>query len=129
MNLKYSIFHVFVHLMIIFSLYYFFNLKVISLIIVILGTAWIDFDHIFLVKRTGVRGYFKLRLESEFGKPRKYPLHNFLIITIAVMFSFALFNPARYLFGLFFLATFLHLCWDLLEDVIIFKMPIDHWEL
>ena len=129
MNLKYSFFHIFVHLTIVLFIYYFFHLNTTSLLIAILGSIWIDFDHIFLVKKIGIRGYFDLRTGTELGKPRQYPLHNFLVITIAGMFSFALFNPSKYLLGLFFLATFLHLCWDLLEDVIIFKISRNHWEL
>ncbi|MFH1622980.1 MAG: hypothetical protein ABIA12_00455 [Candidatus Aenigmatarchaeota archaeon] len=94
---------------------------------VALGTAVLDFDHVPLWMDVGIRGYLKLRTVEEYGKPRKYKMHNFMVFFVALGGSLLVAISEYFLVGLFFAAMVLHIVWDLAEDVVVFKMGYRHW--
>lgn len=128
MGLKYSFIHTLVHLLLIATIYFVFKLDWFNLIIVFVGSTIIDLDHIPLWRKHGIIGYLHLRSEKEFGKPRKYPLHNFLVLLLSTIGSLLIFTQF-FTLGIFSLALSLHLWFDLLEDIIIFRMNTKHWNL
>jgi len=94
---------------------------------VAVGTAVLDFDHLPLWMQVGIPGYLKLRSVEEYGKPRKYMLHNLMVLFIALGGSLLIALSEYFLMGLFFVAVVLHITWDFLEDVAVFKMGYRHW--
>jgi hypothetical protein len=87
-----------------------------------------DADHYFLVLRHGLRGAFRKVVHQGFGKSRKYPLHNFVVVVLAALGGFLVAQPELFIVGIFSLAVFIHLLWDLLEDAVIFKLKPDNWK-
>lgn len=65
----------------------------------------------------------------EFGKPRKYFLHNLVVMFISLICSVLVFYQQYFVFGVFSLAVASHLAWDFFEDVVVFKMGIKHWKI
>jgi hypothetical protein len=94
---------------------------------IVLGTIVIDLDHFSLWRKEGIRGYLKLRSIEEFGKPRRYPMHNFFFIIGSLGGSMLLMIRDFFPFGLFSAAVALHLLWDFAEDILIFGMGYGHW--
>ena len=129
MGLRYAAFHSFIHLLVPFALSYFFRLHFFQFFIVLIGAVIVDIDHFFLVARHGIIGAFRKVILQGFGKVRKYPLHNFFVIFLAAFGSFLIFIPNYLLYGIFSLAVFLHLLWDLFEDVAIFRVKPDNWKI
>lgn len=128
MGLKYSFIHIVVHLLLIATIYFVFKLDWFNLIIVFIGGTIVDLDHFSLWLKKGIRGYLYLRAVTEFGKPRKYPLHNFLVLLLSTIGSLLVFTQF-FTLGIFLLGLSLHLWFDLLEDIIIFRMDTKHWKL
>jgi len=90
--------------------------------IVIVITSLIDLDHIPVLRKFGARKYIlaQKRLVS--------PFHNFFFLSIfAIASAFSAIFISRTLAVLIF-AIVLHLIWDILEDVLIFKTPFRRWE-
>jgi len=129
MGFKYAVAHTVVHLLLALLLYLIFRPGLAGLAAILLGTVLIDLDHLSLWFQHGIRGYLYLRAVIEVGKARRFYLHNLVTLIASFVASlavgFAL--PKFFLFELFFLATTLHLGWDLFEDVVIFKMGVKHW--
>lgn len=94
---------------------------------VAIGTAALDLDHVPLWMDVGIRGYLKLRTMEEYGKPRKYQLHNLMVLFVALGGSLLVALDEFFLVGLFFAAVALHIAWDFLEDVAVFRMGYRHW--
>lgn len=129
MGLKYATVHMLVHLLTPFAITYFFNLNLAGFFVAFVGSFVIDADHYFLVLRHGVKGAFGKVVHQGFGKSRKYPLHNFAVIVLAALGGLLVSQPNFFLVGIISLAVFVHLLWDLLEDVIIFKLEPNNWKL
>ena len=129
MGLKYAFFHVSVHILLIYLLYLSFNSNPLNLIVIFLGHSFIDLDHISVLRKHGIRKFFYLRTVLEFGKQRKYPLHNFYSLSISIIFVSFISSTQSFLLGLFALSILTHFLWDIFEDVVIFRMKIDHWKL
>lgn len=126
-GLKYALLHALVHLSLALAIGYFLNLNFSGYLIALLATFLIDLDHISLIRKYGIKGSIYLRTVLEFSKPRKYPLHNIATIIVSGILTFTSFYHRFLFLGVVFLAVFLHMLWDLLEDVIVFKMGIKHW--
>lgn len=94
---------------------------------VLLGTVLVDFDHIPIWRERGIRGYLKLRSMDEFGKPRRYKLHNFFLVIGSLGGSLLMMFDSFFYIGLFFASLAVHLLWDFLEDILIFDMGYGHW--
>ena len=128
---NYVFIHVAVHLAVAALLYFAVHpaltLDIVKLATVVFGMAALDLDHIPLWTRVGLVGYLKLRSVEEYGKARKYPLHNFMVFFIALGGSLLIALDEFFLVGLFFSAVVLHIAWDFLEDVVIFKTGYRHW--
>ncbi len=132
-NIKYgyAMIHVAVHLLLA-GLFYFAvqpNLAInfTKLVLIGLGTAVVDLDHLILWKEKGMSGYLYLRTVVESGKGRKYKFHNFLVLFGAFGGSLLILVNDYFLIGLFFSAVALHLLWDIFEDLVVFKMGYGHW--
>jgi len=129
MSNKYPLFHIAVHLMIILAIFYAFQLNALNFFVLLLGTAFVDLDHLPLWLKRGIRGYLYLRNVKELGKPRKYLLHNFVVMPTFLICSSLVFYPQYFIFGVFSLGIASHLLWDFAEDILIFKMGINHWKI
>ena len=128
---NYAIIHTMVHLFLAGLLYYAvqpdLSLDYVKIAVIAIGTAIPDSDHIPLWFERGVKGYLELRSIEEFGKPRKYALHNLMLVFLLIGASSLIVVKDYFLIGLFSTATVLHLLWDFAEDVFIFKMGYRHW--
>lgn len=133
---NYALVHIAVHLLVAGLLYFavqpdlsldFAKLNFTKLAIIGAGTAVVDLDHLLLWKEKGISGYLYLRTILEFGKPRKYKAHNLMVLFGAFGGSLLILVYDYFLIGLFFVAVMLHLLWDFLEDIVIFKMGYRHW--
>jgi len=128
---NYVFVHVAVHLLVAAALYFVVNpsltLDVGKAAAVALGTAALDLDHVPLWLNVGIRGYLKLRTVEEYGKPRRYALHNFIVLFAALGGSLAMALNEYFLIGLFFAAVVAHIAWDFLEDIAVFKTGYRHW--
>lgn len=109
------------------GLAYFFANQISSYVAVILANIIIDLDHLPLVFRRGIRGYWALRTLTEFAKPRKYPMHNLPAVIATFVVGTWQFISGNILYAVAVLAVTLHLLWDFAEDTILFKMGIKHW--
>jgi hypothetical protein len=131
MGYNYAAIHVMVHIVVALLLYVAvqpdLSLNMLKLAIIAAGTAVVDLDHVFLWKERGIRGYLKLRSVEEYGKPRRYKFHNFMVICGLFGGSLLIVVNDYYLIGLFFAAALLHTLWDLIEDLVIFRMGYGHW--
>lgn len=128
MGLKYAFVHIVTHLLLIALVIFTFRLDWLGSVVVFIGGTIIDLDHFPLWSRKGIGGYLYLRATTEFGKPRKYPLHNFLVLLLSTIGSTMIFTQF-FTLGVFSLALSLHLWFDFLEDIIIFRMSTKHWRL
>jgi len=128
---NYAAVHVFIHLILAGLLYYAVQPDLATdyakLALIALGTIVVDIDHIPLWRQEGVKGYLKLRSVEEFGKPRKYKLHNLIILVVVLGGAILIIIRDYFFFGLLSSAIALHLIWDLVEDVLYFKMGYKHW--
>ena len=128
---NYALLHVAMHLVLAGFLYFAvqpdLSINFPKLVPIVLGLALVDLDHIPLWVERGIRGYLKLRSMEEFGKPRRYFMHNFFFIIGSFGGSLLVMLHDFYPIGLFFLSMALHLLWDFFEDIIIFGMGYRHW--
>ena len=127
MGTDYLIFHWIVHFLLVLLLYnlFSFNLKV--LLVALVGTILMDVDHLPSLRKLGIKKYVYLRGVVEFGKPRKYFLHNLFTIAFLSGGCFLMLTQSTFYFGVLCLSMLLHLLWDLFEDVFLFKKGIEHW--
>lgn len=127
----YVIVHISVHLALAGLLYFAvqpdLTLDFTRLFLIGLGTVAVDLDHVLLWKERGIKGYLRLRTLVEYGKPRRYKFHNLLFLFSAFGGSLLMLVYEYFFIGLFFAAVALHLLWDFLEDMVIFKMGYGHW--
>lgn len=128
---NYAAIHIAVHLILAGLLYFAvqpdLEIDFTKLLLIGFGTAVIDLDHLMLWREKGVSGYLYLRTVLEYGKPRKYKFHNLMVLFGAFGGSLFILVYDYFLIGLFFATVALHLLWDLLEDLVIFKMGYGHW--
>lgn len=128
---SYAIVHISVHLALAGLLYFAvqpdLTLDFTKLFLIGLGTVAVDLDHVLLWKERGIKGYLRLRTLVEYGKPRRYKFHNLLFLFSAFGGSLLILVYEYFFIGLFFAAVALHLLWDFLEDMVIFKMGYGHW--
>lgn len=118
----YSIFHWAVHLSLAFLFSYFLQLDFYGYLTVLLSTILIDLDHLPVLIKEGMGSIL------QFSKPRKLLLHNLYFLSIVLFISVLnFFLPQYFLLNIILWSTFLHIVWDLFEDVLIFKMGIKHW--
>lgn len=127
MRWKYIFLHSLVHLLIASAVCYFFSLAPVQCLLVFFVSVLIDIDHLPLVVKHGIPGYLKLRSGKEFGKPRKYALHNVYLIQISIVISVILAFIDQIFISIVLMSVVAHLAWDLFEDAKILKMKIDHW--
>jgi hypothetical protein len=128
-RIGYVIFHTSIHLLPLIFLYFIFKLDFIGFLTALIGTTIIDVDHIFLVKKRGIAGYLFLRSGREFGKPRKYFLHNIYLLAAFALFTPFVLSRESFLIGILALSIFLHLLWDFLEDLLILHAGAKHWSI
>jgi len=116
---NYAVIHTLVHLLVAGFLYLAsqpdLSINYTKMAVIALGTAVVDLDHVGLWMKKGVKGYLELRSIEEFGKPRRYRLHNLMVVFLLIGAS-----------GLLVVRDY-HLLWDFTEDVLIFKMGYRHW--
>ncbi len=128
---NYAVIHVFVHLLVMFLLYFAIqpdlSLDYVKMALIIAGTFVMDLDHIPLWMDKGVMGYLELRTIEEYGKPRKYRFHNLMILLLLLGGSSLVILQDYFFIGLFCASASLHLLWDLFEDVVVFKIGYRHW--
>lgn len=128
---NYVFVHVAVHLAMAAALYFAISpsltLDVWKAAAVALGTAVLDLDHVPLWLKVGIPGYLQLRTVEEYGKPRRYALHNLMVFFAVLGGSLLMALSEYFLVGLFFAAVALHIAWDFLEDVAIFKTGYGNW--
>ena len=129
MRFKYVLFHILIHFLLIGALTLFLGINMFNFFI-IFSSSWIlDLDHLSLLKKKGVKGYLILRSDTEFGKPRNYFLHNFVMLSVAILGSTLVLVPQFLILGVCFLSMASHLLWDIAEDALIFGMGINHWKI
>ena len=123
----YAAFHWIIHLISALAVAYFFANQISGYLAAVLANIVIDSDHLPLVFKTGIRGYLRLRLVTEFSRPRKYPMHNLpaIVATFTVGTWQLLLGNSFYATAI--LAVALHLLWDFAEDAVLFKIGIKHW--
>lgn len=139
-NKIYVIFHWFVHaasaavLVLIFDFHlvnYFikFNffglpveLNIFDYVIVAVVTNLIDADHLGVYRRFGLDGVFK------FAQKRiAYPMHNFFVFSIFSLLSAFFALLAFREVSILFLGVVIHMMWDILEDVFVFRTSFSKW--
>lgn len=126
---KYALFHIAVHLLMVIAFYFAFQLNAFNLIALLVGVALVDLDHLPLLFKKGIKSYFYLRGVKERGMPRKYFLHNLVVMPTFLICSVLVFYPQYFTFGIFSLGIASHSIWDFAEDVLIFRMGINHWKI
>lgn len=100
-----------------------YQINILDYILIFFITTIIDLDHIWVLKAFGWEGIFK------FAQKRiTYPLHNFFSISL-----FAIFSSITALANIRFLSVILftfviHMIWDMIEDILIFKTSFRKWE-
>lgn len=100
-----------------------FDFPIYDYLIMYIATVLIDLDHLMVLKR------FKLKAFLEFTKVRiSYPFHNFFSLSILSLISLFLvvFNLRN--IGIIFLAPISNLLWDMIEDILIFKVSYKKWK-
>lgn len=99
------------------------SLPVLDYFIIYLATFLIDLDHLKVFRKYGFRGIFV------FARKRiQYPLHNFFVFGVFATLSAVFSIDGLRLVGIIFLAPVIHMIWDMLEDVLIFKTSYRKWE-
>lgn len=123
---SYFLSHGLVHLFFVGLISIIFQLSLLQILLVFLASAAIDADHLPFIKKKGVNYWMKV-----WGSHiiKVYPLHNFLVLIIFLIASFFILDPELFIVGICSLSVALHLSWDLIEDAVIFKMGIKHWEV
>ena len=129
MGLRYAAIHMSVHFLTPFALAYLFRLDLFQFFVAFIGALVIDADHYFLVINHDIKEAFSKVILHGFGKIRKYPLHNYAVFFLVALFALMVSQPDFFLVGIFFLAMFIHLLWDFLEDAVIFRVKLDHWKV
>jgi len=127
MNSKYLLYflsHGLVHLLLVALIFFVFRLGLSGLILVFLSSAIIDADHLPFIKKRGVNWWVK-----DWGShaAKSFPLHNFFTMLLFSTTSLLVFIPCLFIIGICSLSITLHLLWDFIEDVFIFKMGDKHW--
>lgn len=125
MGFRYLLFHIFIHVFLVASIFFVFQLNLLNLFLILLSSAVIDIDHTPFIAKHGFVHWFKTAWKSD--ERRKYPLHNFQAIILSLFGSFLIFYPELFGLGICSLSTALHLLWDFLEDIIILKVGTEHW--
>ena len=126
MGLARAFFHSLVHLSLALFVFFLFSLRSEHLLLVLLASALIDLDHLPLFLRKGINYWIEISWKRQ--KPQAYPLHNFITMSLFLALSSFIFVQPLFLVGILSLCIFLHLAWDLFEDVFIFKIGIEHWK-
>ncbi|MEM5802092.1 MAG: hypothetical protein QXQ18_01765 [Candidatus Aenigmatarchaeota archaeon] len=123
--MAYAALHSLVHLATPFLIAFIFNLNFENFLIVFFANFLIDLDHLYYFKKYGLKHWIDTILK--FSEAKKYPLHNLYLLMACFIGSLLLFFTQYFKIGLVFLSIFLHMLWDLFEDIVIFKMGIKHW--
>lgn len=129
MNSRYLLYflsHGLIHLLLVALISFVFRLGLSGLLLVFLSSAFIDADHLPFIKKRGINGWVK-SWGSHVVKP--YPLHNFFTLFLFSMASLFVFDSCLFIIGICSLSVTLHLLWDFIEDVFIFKMGDKHWRV
>ncbi len=85
-------------------------------VIAYLSTILIDIDHLPALRRYGLRSLM------DFSVLKKYPLHN-LVIYGALLYAGVLsFSLGEVVAGTAFVSVFLHMTWDLFDNIVIFRL-------
>jgi hypothetical protein len=117
----YSAFHWSMHLLFIALPLYIFHFDFVTISVALVFGILIDLDHLLLAPLS------KWRMHMDANVARKVPLHNFFVLAMTFILSFTIiFNK---LIGAVFAGIFLHLLWDLIEGIFIFKKGISHWKI
>ena len=116
----YFIFHWAIHLLLSFLIIKIFNTNFTYSLFILFATIFPDLDHLKILLKHGVISVIK------FNKPMKFFFHNFFFILFSFI-GFLIYSKINLCLFFFFLSFFLHLLWDLVEDVVIFKMSIKYW--
>jgi hypothetical protein len=123
---SYLTFHASLHLFFVILIYLLLRLDFVQLLLVLLASAAVDLDHLPFIRKKGVKYWVKV-----WGNHiiKSYPLHNFTMIVIFSIGSLFAFDQQLFLIGICSLSAALHLIWDLIEDVLIFRMGFRHWSI
>jgi hypothetical protein len=122
---SYLLFHGSVHLFLILLIYFLFRLDLTQLAVIFIAGAVVDIDHLPFIRQKGVKYWAKV-----WGNHiiKSYPLHNFTMIAIFSIGSLFVLDSQLFIVGACSLSAALHLFWDLIEDAVIFRMGIKHWD-
>lgn len=117
----YAIFHWTMHFIFIAIPLFILNYDFSIIFIALLAGILIDLDHLLMAPIK------KWRMHLDADVARKVPLHNYIVFSISFLLSFTII--LNKLIGAIFLGIFLHLLWDLVEDILIFRMKLEHWKI
>lgn len=100
----------------------YFRGNIVDQFIVIVISSLIDLDHLFILKKFG----FKRYIWAE--KRVVAPLHNFFVLAVlSVITAFSAIFVSKIVSVILF-AVVLHIIWDMIEDVFIFRTSFRKWE-
>ncbi|MBS3055736.1 MAG: hypothetical protein J4452_04595 [Candidatus Aenigmarchaeota archaeon] len=96
--------------------------NILDILSVLFVSSLVDFDHLPALRFFGRKKYIH--------EEKRYvaPLHNFFflaVFSIAASFSLLFFSKVM---GVLFFSIVLHMMWDILEDVLVFKVNFRKWE-
>jgi hypothetical protein len=96
--------------------------NIVDHLVIIVISSLPDLDHLPALRKFGRKKYMKVE------KRYVAPLHNFFFLAaFSVAASFSLLFISKVM-GVLFFAIALHLLWDILEDILIFKISFRRWE-
>lgn len=122
MGYAYGVFHWAVHFLLAFVLAILLDLNRSGYLLVFSATVFVDLDHVPAMLRDGIKNILS------FDKAMKFPLHNLYFLGFCFVLSIILLIDSFLFLGSVFAAVALHMVWDLAEDMIIFKMGMNHWK-
>jgi hypothetical protein len=127
MSLKYALIHWLFHFLPVILFYSLLKFSSSQLFVMLLSVVIIDVDHLPRIRKLSWKKW--LKESTNFHIPRKYCFHNFFSLFLFSILSLLILDQKYFLLGICSLLIGLHLLWDLLEDVFIFKMGYKHWKL
>ncbi len=99
------------------------NLPIFDYLILYVVAIVIDFDHLKVLKRYGIEGILT------FARQRiQYPLHNFFFLSVFSLASAFTAIAGFQHISVLLLVPAIHMIWDMIEDIVVFKTSYRKWE-
>jgi len=127
MGFRYAIFHTCCHLLFVFLISFILKLNFEYFLLVLIAQFAIDLDHLVFLRGKTLKEF--LSIITNFSKALNPHLHNFASLSLSMAGSFLIFTKVFFPIGIFSLSLFIHFLFDFLEDVLVFKMGIEHWKI